>query len=672
MTIPRIEGFDISAWVRENSAGTVWRARQHSLDRPVHLLVVQDDGDPARAESLRAAARLVARINLPGLVGVHDIARTPDGIDYIVLDAFEGQSLRDLLAAEGPFPEGRLVSIAHSIADILSKAWASHRFVHRNLKPEELFLLADGSIRITGFTSGTCVGDDGLLADRSGEVVGTPSYMPPEQAAVKLTVDMRADMYALGAILYHLATGHAPFEEYLANPMRLLGILDFAGLPPPHDLNPALSPGFETVLARLLMKDPQDRYNSWGGLLQDLDSLAVGQPPAIAPAFVPQGKATFEPPPLPPSKPAAPARRVVTPPTPRPANDGEAPEVGVMERVRQRERAASNSPVPTILYLVLIVALGALGYWRWNHPDVKPTLASLLAHANDADAAAPSANKAADQDDAVTPLAPLPAAPEAVSSSEPPPQLVNNTGLPLYAFDYDFFDDADISVPSAIPPSPPPSVTPPPPPPRSVAVPASEPSPAPSALPAPPAQTPSPTATPSADDLFARKVLGAIRQTAPDALREALHEWNATHPDEALAAVTTLNACGWPFDRLGERLTSHRNAPVRITQGEKTVILVPETYMGGRLRGRLVPGKDGGEERPVEFSLSSLDRSVRWSLYQDCAPTGVSTEPERHAATALYALAAGDVAAFRAEIDLAGGLTPVLQRIDDLIRSHQP
>lgn len=379
MTIPRIDGFDISAWVRENSAGTFWLAHQRSLARPVHLLVLRDGGDPARTESIREAAHLVARVNQRGLVDVIDVARTPDGIDYIVLDAFEGPSLRDLLAAEGPFPEARLVSVAHSIAGTLSRAWASHRFVHRNLKPEELFLLADGSVHIAGFTSCTFVGDDGLLADRSGEIVGTVTYMPPEQAAARPTVDMRADMYTLGAVLYHLATGHVPFGEYANDPQRLLAMIDVAGLPPPRTLNPALSAGFEAVLARLLMKGPQDRYSSWGGLLQDLDSLAVGIFPTLARAFVPQGRSTFAPVEEPPAPLPSPAPLPPAPPGPEapPASDADTVAESAAEPEAGRERAAPPSYVPAVLWLLLLIALGALAAWRWDHPDVEPTAETI-------------------------------------------------------------------------------------------------------------------------------------------------------------------------------------------------------------------------------------------------------------------------------------------------------
>ena len=378
MTIPRIDGYDISTWIRENSAGSFWLAHQRSLGRTVHLLVLRND-DPAHTESMRDAARLVARVNQRGLVDVLDVAKTSEGIDYIVFDAFEGPSLRDLLAANGPFPEERLVSVARSIAGTLSKAWESHRFVHRNLKPEELFLLADGSIHIAGFTSCTYVGDDGLLADRSGEIVGTVTYMPPEQAAARPTVDMRADMYTLGAVLFHLATGHVPFEEYANDPQRLLAIICVAGLPSPRTLNPALSAGFEAVLARLLMKDPRDRYASWGGLLQDLDSLAVGIFPALARAFAPQGRATFAPPvEEPPADLPSPAPQPHTP-SRTPLADSGADEVNesVMERIRRRERADKASHAPAFLWFLLLIALGALAAWRWNHPDIEPTAATM-------------------------------------------------------------------------------------------------------------------------------------------------------------------------------------------------------------------------------------------------------------------------------------------------------
>ncbi len=384
MNIPRIEGFDITTWVRENSTSVTWRARQKSLDRPVLLAIAKPDIESERREAFVRNARLVARVNLPGLAGVYDVAETSDGLPYAILEDFDGQSLRDLLASSGgQLSQKRLLPIARAIAETLEAAWNGHRFVHRNLKPEELFLLADGSIHIAGFTSCTYVGDDGLLADRSGEIVGTVTYMPPEQAAVQPTVDMRADMYTLGAVLYHLATGHVPFGEYANDPQRLLAMIDVAGLPPPRTLNPALSAGFEAVLARLLMKDPQNRYTSWDGLLQDLDSLAIGEPPAIALEFVPQGRTTFVPEKEPPKSLLSPAPQLPVPPQPSvsPAVGNAKPE-SILERIRRRERAEARGRVSPLLWLLLLAALGALAVWRWNHPDVEPTaetIAALLA-----------------------------------------------------------------------------------------------------------------------------------------------------------------------------------------------------------------------------------------------------------------------------------------------------
>ena len=656
MAIPRIDGFDIFAWVRDSSAGTLWRARQRSLDRAVLLLVLNDAGDPARRESLLAAARLAAHVNQPGLVGVLDVGSTTDGTGYVVLDSYEGQTLLDLLAATGPLPEGRLVSIAHGIADILSRAWASQRYVHRNLKPEDIVLLPDGGVRITGFASGTSVGDDGLLADRSGEIVGTPSYMPPEQAQARPTLDMRADMYTLGALLYHLATGHRPFEELAADPLRLLGSLDHAQLPSPREARPELSAGFEAVLSRLLMKDPQDRYNSWGGLLQDLDSLAVGKAPAIAPAFVPQGLPTLRAAPAAPEPPAAKPR--VIPPRPRPA-ETEPPEGGVVERVRKRERAASGSPVPSVLWLVLFFAIGYLGYWRWQHPDAEPTAATLLSRLSEkggeADAAnpapdAPSANGGAVSD--ARPFLPPSDGPAPVPSFDATSGTADSPAAPApspsgvdggsSAANDDWYDEQgdDFDNP-----------------------PADAPTAAPTTAPASTATTAAPATT------FAQSVLAAVRQVSPDAMRNALRDWSAAHRDEAVAAVQTLNDCGWPDDRLGERLARH-DGPVKISQGGRSVSIVVDSYVGGKIRGRVASGKEA-EARPVSFALSELDRAQRWGLYRECAPEGVSTEPENHAATALYALSAGDVTAFREALPLTGGLEPVLRQVDDFIRSRQ-
>jgi hypothetical protein len=507
-------------------------------------------------------------------------------------------------------------------------------------------------VSIADFVSATTVGADGLLEDRSGEVVGTAVYMPPEQAEARPTLDTHADMYALGALLYHLATGHVPFEEFAADPVRLLSVLPFAALPAPRDANTTVTPAFEAVLGRLLMKNPQDRYGSWGGLLQDLDSIAAGKPAAIARAFVASGKPTLAPS----------VRYPNAAPAPAATDDGES----VVDRVERRERAASGPSVfSRILWFALFAAAIAFGAWRWNHPamtlhDLRERTAArwktLQASSSDEDGAGAPENGP----DELRPLPHAPSAtdhspdlfsvPEAVEtepgtlpgalpetesgsaetvSAETLPETEPDTAgtLPETEPDTPRVETSDVSVPAEYPTL--------------------------------------PMATSPETD-FIRAFIGAVRAESASGLFSVLRNWNAHHREEAVAAAKTLQSCGWPDDRLGNRMVQH-GAPLTFSYKQQEVTVRPVSYVGGKLTGQFLQKDPSAAPRSVTFPLSDLDPRTRWTLYKTCAPGGASTEPENHAATALYALAAGDFAAFRAEIPLSAGLETILWRVSDTI-----
>lgn len=633
MIIPQIDGFEITTWIRETSTAVLWRATQLSLDRPVILQVLKSDAEPTARAAFEANARLVAKIGLPGLVGVYDVSKTAEGQPFVILDSFDGQSLRDTLAANGPFSQKRVLPIARSIAETLSVAWKDHRYVHRNLKPDEIFLLRDGSVRITDFVSATTVGADGIVADRSGDIVGTPSFMPPEQAEARATLDTHADMYALGAILYLLVTGHTPFEEYASDPMRLLQILPFGTLNSPRDFSPSVTPGFEAVLARLLMKNPQDRYGSWGGFLQDLDSISAGKAPSIANAFVASGKSTITPSVRHPG--VNTLRSTESAGSPLPSDQP------VLESLRKGSKTPALAP---ILWLVLLAALAAFGYWRWNHPAT--TLSEVTASLRPA----PQETKAPPEEE-VIPLAPLeqPSAPshEAMVSSQMPSQEEPLETPPT--------SSQVVDTPVA---------------PTEVSEATPEPVETSIAITASPSETPAePPSAVEQDAAFLRSFVGAVRTCNETNLLTVLKRWNTSHHEEATAAAKTLLACGWPNDRLGSRLMNLYGKPISFQYHQQEVTVTPETYVDGRLTGRF--HQKDGSTRTVTFPLSDLDARTRFFLYRKGAPAGISTELESHAATALYALAAGDVASFRAEISLSGGFSPIFWRISDALSARE-
>jgi serine/threonine protein kinase len=211
--------FAIESIIGSGSFGTVYRARQLGIDRPVALKIPTHEiaADAVMAERFAREARNTARIQHPGVVSIYMIGELPDGRPYLAMEFVEGRPLTDILAG-GPVRAGRALGIARQIASALSESHAAG-VIHRDLKPSNIMWRRDrnGDDRITIVDFGIAMAKPthaaGVDTPRltSGGLIGTPHYMSPEQAQGE-TVDARSDLYALGCVLFELITGTTPFD----------------------------------------------------------------------------------------------------------------------------------------------------------------------------------------------------------------------------------------------------------------------------------------------------------------------------------------------------------------------------------------------------------------------------------------------------------------------------
>ncbi len=255
--------YAIESVVGEGGMGTVYRAQHVVLGRALALKVLRADlaQDAELAARFLQEAQATAAIKHPNIVAIMDFGRLPDGRPYFVMELLMGRTLAALISAGGALPPRTAASVARAIAEGLEAAHAAG-VVHRDLKPENVFL-ADGEgkeVRIVDFGAALIVGASRLT--KQGVVFGTPFYMSPEQAAGK-HVDHRADIYALGIILYEMLTGRVPFEGD-----TYMGVLTqhmFVAPKPPSeavkDLDGKLG-AIEAVVLRALEKDPSARYQT--------------------------------------------------------------------------------------------------------------------------------------------------------------------------------------------------------------------------------------------------------------------------------------------------------------------------------------------------------------------------------------------------------------------------
>ena len=266
-------GYEVLGELGRGGMGVVYRARHVALDRPVALKVVlgATHAGPDQLTRFRAEATAAARLGHPNIVQVYEVGEHA-GQPYFSLELVDGGTLADRLRGE-PQPARLAAELVRTLARAVEHAH-SRGIVHRDLKPGNV-LLADGVPKVTDFgLAKQSTGDSHLT--QTGQVLGTPSYMAPEQAAGRgHEVGPAADVYALGAILYECLTGRPPFRA-AAVMDTVLQVLHDEPVPPSR-LQPKLPRDLETVCLKCLAKKPEHRYASAVALADDLDRFLNGE-----------------------------------------------------------------------------------------------------------------------------------------------------------------------------------------------------------------------------------------------------------------------------------------------------------------------------------------------------------------------------------------------------------
>jgi serine/threonine-protein kinase len=274
---PKVEGYELLEELGRGGMGVVFKARQVKAGRLVALKMVLS-GSHARPEELarfRTDATAAAGLTHPGIVQIFEVGEQ-DRLPFFSLEYCPGGSLKQKLAGT-PLPPREAAGLVAALAEAIEEA---HRqgIVHRDLKPANVLLTADGRPKVADFGLAKQLSDPGLTA--SGAILGTPSYMAPEQAATQQgrrePVGPAADVYALGAVLYECLTGRPPFSAPTALDTLLL-VLN-AEPPPPGRLQPGLPRDLETICLKCLRKPPRERYASAGDLAEDLHRFLAGRP----------------------------------------------------------------------------------------------------------------------------------------------------------------------------------------------------------------------------------------------------------------------------------------------------------------------------------------------------------------------------------------------------------
>jgi serine/threonine protein kinase len=288
--VPQVPGYEILGELGRGGMGVVYKARQTSLNRLVALKMILA-GAHAGARELarfRTEAEAVARLQHPNIVQIYEVG-TSAGRPYLALEFVAGGSLEECMDGR-PWPAPQAAGLVETLARAIHHAH-QHGIVHRDLKPANILLQRvkeekpaspDPSSfllpKITDFGLAKRLAEEGGEAPtRSGAVLGTPSYMAPEQAAGRVReVGPAADVYALGVVLYELLTGRSPFRG--ATPLETLEQVQTREPVPPRRLRPGLDRDLEVVCLKCLEKEPARRYPSALALAEDLRRYRGGEP----------------------------------------------------------------------------------------------------------------------------------------------------------------------------------------------------------------------------------------------------------------------------------------------------------------------------------------------------------------------------------------------------------
>jgi beta-lactam-binding protein with PASTA domain len=290
--------YQVVARIASGGMGEVYRAHDAVLGREVALKVLHPHfaGDRGFVDRFRREARAAAVLNHPNIVGVYDWGQTADGTYFMVMEFVRGHNLRAVLLEHGRLEPAQTVEVALQVLAALEHAHG-HGIVHRDVKPENILIDGDGTVKVADFGLARAFADSNV-SQAEGTVTGTVQYLAPEQIQGE-PADPRTDLYALGVVMFELLTGRAPFSGETA---MAIAYQHLSGrVPAPSSLAPGVPPALDRAVLQATEKDREARPASASALSRLVAEASAGLPPAPpvgrlaadipAPEFVPDERA---------------------------------------------------------------------------------------------------------------------------------------------------------------------------------------------------------------------------------------------------------------------------------------------------------------------------------------------------------------------------------------------
>ena len=270
--------YEVIAEIGQGGMGRVYKARDTLLDRPVALKVLSEalSRDEGFVQRFTREARVAARLNHPNIVQIYSFGRE-GSTWYLAMELIDGNSIGGFMRSGAQFDEHDSITIVRHAARALRVAHQAG-IVHRDVKPENLMMSMRGEVKLVDLGLAKSLEDDASLTG-TGLTMGTPHYISPEQVRAQKDIDGRADVYSLGATLYHMASGKTPYTADSPSLVILKHLTDAPVDPRTH--RPELTEGLSRVILRMMARERENRYRDMHAVDRDLERLQKGLEPLL-------------------------------------------------------------------------------------------------------------------------------------------------------------------------------------------------------------------------------------------------------------------------------------------------------------------------------------------------------------------------------------------------------
>ncbi len=277
-----IPGYEILERLGKGSMGMVYKARQTSVDRIVAVKVLLDTlaQNKEFIKRFQREAKIAAKLQHNNIVNAIDAGEV-DGHQYFVMEFVEGATIKDELDNKKIFDEKVALKIVMAVGEAVKHAH-ERGLIHRDIKPENVMLTKDGNVKLADLGLARLTTDEQWAMSEAGMAIGTPYYISPEQVRGQVDVDIRADIYSLGATLYHMVTGRVPYAGQTPQEVMKKHVDKNVLLIPPDHINTRLSSGLGVVVETMMAKNRDLRYRNPDDMLLDFKCLLQDESPMIA------------------------------------------------------------------------------------------------------------------------------------------------------------------------------------------------------------------------------------------------------------------------------------------------------------------------------------------------------------------------------------------------------